>query len=87
MAVTGDQLKEIEGLLAGAAMAPFAELRRRFPALSLTHCEASDMTEEPFATFERYDLYLLDNGDHCVRLTADPACATGLILARRKKTP
>ncbi|WFU14724.1 DUF6129 family protein [Bradyrhizobium sp. CB3481] len=61
----------------------FAELRRRFPQLACTCCDASDMTEPPFRSYPLFDLYLIDGSAHCVQITADPARATGIVLAER----
>lgn len=85
MALSDSDLTEIEQLLtAESASGPvFAELRRRFPALSWTQCDASDVTESPFRTYSTYDIHLLDTADHCAHITLDPASATGVILARR----
>jgi hypothetical protein len=58
-------------------------LRARFPHLSWTRCDASDVTEEPFRTHGAFDLHLLDGADHCVQITRDLDRATGVVLARR----
>jgi hypothetical protein len=42
------------------------------------------VTETPFRSFSRFDIHLLDSADHCVQITVDPACATGIVLAARK---
>jgi hypothetical protein len=39
--------------------------------------------EVPFRSYAHCDLFLLDGRDHCVRVTADPAVATGLIIAAK----
>ena len=88
MALSMEDLVKIEGLLASASDADlFGELRRQFPALFFIQCDASDMTEAPFAGNARLDIHLVDSADHCVRITADPARATGVVLARRSATP
>ncbi|CAN5375404.1 hypothetical protein BH10PSE10_BH10PSE10_02250 [soil metagenome] len=61
-----------------------ATLRGRFPHLSWTRCDASDVTETPFRSYSRFDVHLLDSADHCVQITMDPANATGIVLADRK---
>lgn len=89
MALAANELEEIERLLSapdGGAQA-FAELRRRFPHLSCTRCDASDMTDAPFRSFASFDLHLLDSADHCAQVTIDPERATGIILARRSSKP
>lgn len=85
---TGD-LEEIERILSGSDPDAYviANLRRRFPHLSWTRCDASDVTEAPFRTYPRFDVHLLDTADHCVQITADPARATGIVVAERKAAP
>ncbi len=85
MALSTDELMEIDALLAApdAQTHTFAELRRRFPHLSWTRCDASDVTETPFRVYARFDVHLLDSIDHCAQITLDPARATGIVLAQR----
>lgn len=85
MALSADELTEIDKLLSApdADAGLYAELRRRFPHLTWTRCDASDVTEAPFRSYARFDLHLLDSADHCAHVTADPASATGVILAKR----
>ncbi len=90
MALSSDELSEIDGLLAtpDAGGAAFASLRARFPHLSLTRCDSSDIdTEEPFRIYPGVALYLVDRASHCWQLTRDPALATGLVIAKRKVSP
>lgn len=87
MALSDADLAQIEALLAASEVgaAAFADFRRRFPGLTLTRCDASDMgAEAPFRKYPRFNLYLVDGADHCWRLTRDPACATGIVVASRK---
>jgi len=86
MAVSAEQLAEIAKVLSApdAEAAAFATLRSKFPGLAWTRCDASDVTEEPYQSFERFDLHLLDGSDHCVQVTSDPDRATGLVLAQRR---
>ena len=85
MALGDNELNEIAQVLAapGADAELFAELRRRFQHLSWTRCDASDLAEEPFRSYGRFDLHLLDSSDHCAQVTSDPARATGVIVAKR----
>jgi hypothetical protein len=89
MALGPDELLEIDGVLSArdADARVFAQLRRRFPHLSWTRCDASDVSEAPFRTYARFDLHLVDRSDHCVQITADPARASGIVLANRTMTP
>ena len=85
MALAEQELNEIAQVLErpDAGSMAFGELRRRFPKLALTRCDASDVTEAPFRSYTAFDLHLLDASDHCAGVTDDPAKATGLILAKR----
>jgi len=85
MALGPNELLEIDQLLSApdADAGVFAQLRSRFPHLSWTRCDASDVTESPFRTYSRFEVHLVDRSDHCVQITADPARATGIVLANR----
>ena len=85
MALAATELADIERVLSAsdAASQAYTELRAQFPHLSWVRCDASDVTEIPFRSFRHFDLHLLDGSEHCVQITADPAQATGLVLARR----
>ena len=89
MALAADELLAIDEVLSapGADARVFAQLRSRFPHLSWTRCDASDVTEEPFRTYSRFDVHLVDRSDHCVQITVDPARATGIVLADRNVVP
>jgi hypothetical protein len=81
-----EALARIEAALSPQDADPFALLafRRDFPALSITRCDASDLgVEQPFRQYHRFNLYLVDASEHCWRLTADPARATGLVVAAK----
>lgn len=86
MGLTADELAGIDALLEGPdadAQAP-ARIRQTFPRLSITRCDPSDLADEtPFREYERFDLYLVDGGGHCWRLTTDPEEATGLVVVAR----
>jgi hypothetical protein len=85
-----DELEAIYELLAAEAISVSggdasarADFRKRFPGLSVTRCDASDMdSETPFRVYPGLSLFLVDASDHCWRITPDPAQATGIVLAR-----
>ncbi|MDE1147279.1 MAG: hypothetical protein PW843_11775 [Azospirillaceae bacterium] len=84
MVVSAEDLGVIDGVMAApAAEGAFAILRQQLPHLAWTRCDATDVAEEPFRRYPAFDVHLLDGGGHCVRLTAEPANATGVLLARR----
>ena len=86
MALSAEDLTKMDVLLGATQTdAPqFSELRSRFPHLSWTSCDASDVVEAPFRVYEKYEIHLLDSADHCSQITSDPGRATGIILARRR---
>lgn len=86
MALTENNLAQLETLLGSAAVGenPLADFRQRFPGLSITRCDASDMgSDEPFRTYPGFNLNLVDGTNHCWRITADPTIATGIVVAQR----
>jgi hypothetical protein len=76
------ELEALDALLATAG-ADGAALRARFPRLTVTRCDAADLAESPYRSYPGFDLHLVDGAGHCWQLTADPAQATGIVLARR----
>ena len=86
MAVSVEEIREIESALEApdADVNAFSALRQRFPRLSWTRCDASDVTEEPFQTFGLYDVHFVDGAGHCAEITSDPEVATGVVLAKRR---
>ncbi len=93
MSLGTDELAAIDDLLAadspcapGGDSSALASFRKRFPRLSLTRCDLSDIdTETPFRVYSRMSLFLVDASDHCWRITSDPAQASGIVLARHKE--
>lgn len=84
MSLATDDLLQIEAVLvaSGNPANALAELRRRFPRLSVTRCDASDLDAvAPFRQYRRFDIHLVDGHDHCWRLTRDPGRATGIVVA------
>jgi hypothetical protein len=87
MSLSATELRQIDALFAprDADANAFASFRARFPGLSLTRCDISDLSaENPFREYPRFNLYLVDGADHCWRFTADPARATGIVVAQCK---
>ncbi len=86
MPLTEDVLARFDAALGlqDADADALAGFRNDFPGISLTRCDLSDLgVEEPFREYPRFNLYLIDARDHCSHLTADPACATGVVIARK----
>ncbi|MFA5985598.1 MAG: hypothetical protein WC782_16385 [Methylococcaceae bacterium] len=84
MAISTEAVEQIQALLKAEKTTAerIAELKKAFPTLSVTRCDASDVDAETI-WLETADInvYLLDTSEHCVRVTNTPASATGLIIA------
>ncbi|MGB9116930.1 hypothetical protein [Bradyrhizobium sp.] len=85
MALGADELIEIDRVLSapGVDARALTELQRRFPHLSWTRCDATDVTETPFRSYLRFEIHLVDRTEHCLQITADPMRASGIVLANR----
>jgi hypothetical protein len=84
MSIAAEQLEAIDATLATAAadQATVAALRKIATGLTAVRCDRSDFQDEtPFRRYENCDLFLVDGREHCVKITADPSIATGLVLA------
>jgi hypothetical protein len=88
--LSADDLAAIDAMLLANpetlhAASGLAEFRQRFPRLSLTRCDASDVdAETAFRQYPGLNLYLVDATDHCAHITSDPGRATGIVVARAK---
>jgi len=85
--LTMENLTQIEALLApaDAELSALADFRQRFPGVSYTRCDASDVDgERPYKEFTRFNLYLVSAVNHCVTMTRDPAVATGIIVVENR---
>lgn len=58
-------------------------LKTRWPELRFTLCSDDDMPARmsPALRRERFNLYLVGGGEHCLSLTEDPLQAIGVVLA------
>lgn len=90
MALGTSDLADIDAMLQAQTepVLAIAALRQRFPRLSVTQCDPSDVDlETPFRTWPRFSLHLVDSADHCWRLTSEMERATGLLLVAHKVRP
>lgn len=64
--------------------AALASLKEAWPDLRFTFCNDDDMPARlpPSLKFERFNLYLLGGGEHCLSLTTDTEQAIGVVLAQ-----
>jgi hypothetical protein len=60
-----------------------AELRTEFIPLHFTYCSDDDVggSVSPVLEHDRFNLYLIDGREHCLKLTNDTETATGLVVA------
>jgi hypothetical protein len=56
-------------------------LRSMFPDITFVRCSAGDMDATPYCTNDKYQLYLMDRSETCIRLTDRLECADGVIVA------
>ena len=83
MAISAKLMEQIDPVLAAASAdgPTLARLRGLVTGLTATRCDASDLADsEPFRSYERCALYLLDGRDHCMKITDDPTSATGVVV-------
>lgn len=90
MSLGETEIARIDALLEaiGAEASPEilgAALGRLVPDLACSHCDASDVLEDPFRETAGADIHLLDAQGHCVMVTDDPAEATALLIARKDR--
>ncbi len=63
-----------------------ANFRERFPGISLTRCDPSDMSGEiPVRSGQEFDIHLVDGRDHCWKITQELPEATGIIVVEKKR--
>jgi hypothetical protein len=60
-------------------------LRSAFPGTHITVCGEDDIPARlpAVAGNERCELYYVDAGEHCLKLTADAEAASGIVVALR----
>ncbi len=63
--------------------AGIAHLRREWPGVHFTFCNEDDVPARlnPFTQGDGFNLYLVNNADHCVAFTSQLEAATGIVLA------
>jgi len=86
MSLSTQQLEVIAGVLLSTAPGtnPLSALRRELNGVSVSRCDADDMSgETPFRRLPAFDVFLVDAASHCWRLVADPLEASGIIVAAR----
>ena len=85
--IAAERLDQIVAVLARAGISgeTIGALRLAFAPIHFTWCQDDDLgegsTAAPARSAPTFRLYLVDGRDHCLRLTADPGSATGILVA------
>ena len=86
--ISGERFDQVVQIVerAGLNDQTIAALREAFTPIHFTYCLDDDIgtgigVPEPVRTTDAFNLYLVDGQGHCMRFTADPDAATGLVLA------
>lgn len=59
-----------------------AQLRTEFAPLHFTYCYDDDISgHSPVIETEKFNLYLIDGREHCLKMTNDYEVATGIVVA------
>ena len=63
--------------------ASVSHLRREWPGVHFTFCSEDDVPARlnPVLEGQGFNLYLVNNADHCVAFTSQLEAATGIVLA------
>ncbi|MBU1447856.1 MAG: hypothetical protein KKF58_06055 [Gammaproteobacteria bacterium] len=85
--IAADTLQQIAQRAAASGAlgeATLATLKQAWPDLRFTLCDDDDMPArmKPALSEQRFNLYLVGGGEHCLSLTDDPERAIGVVLAQ-----
>ena len=90
MSISAEDIAGIAGVLTelGVGRPAIAAVRQRYPGVSVTLCDRSDIdSETPYRELAACSLFLVDGTDRCWHLTGDPARATGVVVASHGAAP
>ncbi len=83
--ITADTLAAVAARAAELDLseASVSHLRREWPGIHFTFCGEDDVPARLNPMFEGqgFNLYLVNNSDHCVAFTSQLEAATGIVLA------
>jgi hypothetical protein len=78
------QLHAVSDRIAAAYLddALITQLRAEFAPLHFTYCYDDDISDRtPVIATEKFNLYLIDGREHCLKMTNDYEAATGIVVA------
>ena len=83
--ISPEQLQAVAERIDSAYLDDFliAELRTEFAPLHFTYCSDDDVGGSvlPVLEHDRFNLYLIDGREHCLKLSHDTETPTGLVVA------
>jgi len=87
--ISAERIDQVVQVVARAGLndQTLSALREAFRPIHFTYCMDDDIgtgigAPVPVRTTDTFNLYLIDGQAHCMRFTADPDVATGLVLAQ-----
>ena len=78
------QLQAVSDRIASAYLddALITQLRAEFAPLHFTYCYDDDISDRtPVIATDKFNLYLIDGREHCLKMTNDYEVATGIVVA------
>jgi hypothetical protein len=85
VAINADTLAAVAARAAELELseASVSHLRREWPGIHFTFCGEDDVPARlnPVLEGQGFNLYLVNNADHCVAFTSQLEAATGIVLA------
>jgi hypothetical protein len=82
--ITEAQLHAVAERISSAYLddALITQLRAEFAPLHFTYCYDDDISgRTPAIETEKFNLYLIDGREHCLKMTNDYEAATGIVVA------
>jgi len=82
--ITEAQLNAVAGRISSAYLDDLLvnQLRAEFAPLHFTYCMDDDVSgPEPVIENPKFNLYLIDGREHCLKFTDDYQNATGIVVA------
>jgi len=82
--ITEAQLQAVSDRIAAAYLddALITAMRTEFAPLHFTYCYDDDISgHTPVIETDKFNLYLIDGREHCLKMTNDYEVATGIVVA------
>jgi hypothetical protein len=82
--ITEAQLQAVSDRITSAYLddALITSMRTEFAPLHFTYCYDDDISDRtPVIETDKFNLYLIDGREHCLKMTNDYEVATGIVVA------